>query len=248
LKYLFSRSGLEALAKIDPGQTLLAFDFDGTIAPEVEVPAKARTPVKSIPLIKELMKKTDVAIISGRALEDLKPKLGFRPQYLLGNHGLQSPWTKDEERRARKVIKGWVRDLLAAWPFEDNSPAYIENKGSSLSVHFRHIPNVKKAQREFIKVSNTLKPPPRIVGGKFVLNLTLSGAPDKGSALLKLMKRSKHRTALFAGDDITDEDVFRLKEKSLFTVRVGKSRSSRAQYYVHDQKEFVQLLLYLLKH
>jgi len=49
--------------------------------------------------------------------------------------------------------------------------------------------------------------------------------------------------SLFVGDDETDEDVFRLKDENIFTVRVGINPLSNALVYIRGQHEIVRLLL-----
>ena len=66
--------------------------------------------------------------------------------------------------------------------------------------------------------------------------------PTKGSALLQLMSQAGCAKGFFVGDDRTDEDVFRLDRKGLFTVRVGIGTRSRARYFLRDQEEILLLL------
>ena len=87
-----------------------------------------------------------------------------------------------------------------------------------------------------------LVPQPRRISGKCIENLIPEGAPDKGVALTFLMNQAGCPKAFFAGDDETDEDVFRLNNKNIFTVRVGRSKGSRAQYHLRGQREIVRLL------
>jgi trehalose 6-phosphate phosphatase len=78
----------------------------------------------------------------------------------------------------------------------------------------------------------------RIVGGKLVFNLLPERAPHKGLALRAARARFGCETALYVGDDETDEDVFALDEHgTLLTVRVERSRGSCAAYYLQDQDE-----------
>ncbi|MDP1992017.1 MAG: hypothetical protein Q8K00_13460, partial [Syntrophales bacterium] len=87
-----------------------------------------------------------------------------------------------------------------------------------------------------------LVPQPRVVGGKYVENLLPEEAPDKGSALLQLMRQAGCAKGFFVGDDRTDEDVFHLDGNQLFTVRVGTGMKSRARYFLRGQGEILLLL------
>jgi trehalose 6-phosphate phosphatase len=79
--------------------------------------------------------------------------------------------------------------------------------------------------------------------GKLVVNLLPDGAPHKGIALEELRAREGADTAVFVGDDVTDEDVFELdRPGKLLGIRVGQSRSSAAPFYIRNQLEVDALL------
>ena len=72
-------------------------------------------------------------------------------------------------------------------------------------------------------------------------------APSKGDALIALRDRTEADVAMYVGDDVTDEDVFRLDQPGrLFTVRIGRSRTSAARYYLRQQQEIDSLLEHLV--
>jgi trehalose-6-phosphatase len=59
---------------------------------------------------------------------------------------------------------------------------------------------------------------------------------------MQLMARLGVEKAVFVGDDRTDEDVFVLADPRIVTVRVGRSRRSRAKFFLKKQSEVVRLL------
>jgi trehalose-6-phosphatase len=63
-----------------------------------------------------------------------------------------------------------------------------------------------------------------------------------------LRVQTRSQTALYAGDDLTDEDVFELApaDKTL-GIRVGRNASTRAAYYLRDQREVDLLLSHLAR-
>ena len=74
------------------------------------------------------------------------------------------------------------------------------------------------------------------------------GAPHKGIALERERERLGCDTALYVGDDETDEDVFSLDRPGrLLTIRVGAKRTSAASYYILDQRVIDVLLGRLLE-
>ena len=73
------------------------------------------------------------------------------------------------------------------------------------------------------------------------------GAPHKGIALRSARARFKCDTAIYVGDDETDEDVFALDEPGrLLSVRVGSSVRSRADYFIRNQRSIDAFLKTLL--
>jgi trehalose 6-phosphate phosphatase len=82
----------------------------------------------------------------------------------------------------------------------------------------------------------------RVVAGKLVVNVVPERAPHKGDALLALREKERP-TAIYVGDDVTDEDVFVLDEPgALVSARIGRSVRSAAPYYLRDQREMDTLL------
>jgi trehalose 6-phosphate phosphatase len=242
MKPLFGREGRKALKALGAKKSLYAFDFDGTLAAIVPVPAKARMHSASRRRLLELSRSAPVAVLSGRSRADLKIKLNMKGVLLVGNHGLETgscPRTK--LAAAKRTTRRWLRRLET----EDLGPGvWVEDKLYSLSVHYLASPAKGQAKRRLAKVFSKLKPQARIVGGKSVFNLIPPNSPHKGDALLNLMKTLKVQAAFYLGDDDTDEDVFRLARanKTVLTVRVGRKKGSRAEYFINSQKDLNRAL------
>jgi trehalose 6-phosphate phosphatase len=119
---------------------------------------------------------------------------------------------------------------------------FVEDKGFSVSVHYRQARERVAARRAILKVAQSL-PDVRIVGGKLVVNLLVPDAPHKGLALERERARFACDTVVYVGDDETDEDVFQLDRPGrLLSIRVGQKRSSAASYYIRNQAEIDRLL------
>jgi trehalose 6-phosphate phosphatase len=81
-----------------------------------------------------------------------------------------------------------------------------------------------------------------LIHGKCVLNLLPPGAPHKGDALRALLVESGRTRALYVGDDVTDEDVFRLRLPGVLSVRVAPIGERMTDLYLNDQVEVAILL------
>jgi trehalose 6-phosphate phosphatase len=67
-------------------------------------------------------------------------------------------------------------------------------------------------------------------------------------ALRRIREEQICDTAIYVGDDETDEDVFHLDEPGqLLTIRVGGSPTTRAMFCLRSQGEIDQLLRCLVK-
>lgn len=241
--YLFDRKALDRLGGFLDEATLLAFDLDGTLAPIVPDPAAIRIPDAVLKAFAALNARAPVAVITGRSRSDAMTHLGVAPRYLIGNHGVEGlPNWGFRENAFVLTVQKWENQLELLLCPKDREGIAIENKGASLSIHYRHALNIQAAQAAILGVIHQLVPAPRRISGKFIENLLPADAPDKGMALALLMESEGFSKAFFAGDDETDEHVFRLHRKNILTVRVGESPGTAADLYLQGQYEVARLL------
>jgi trehalose 6-phosphate phosphatase len=241
--YLFSDEGRAALRDFVGNKTLFAFDLDGTLAPIVAEPSLILIPDKVRAKLIRLGELASVAIVTGRACADAQAHLGFKPRFLVGNHGAEGlPGREEEESVFIRMGNTWERQLRLLLAVERSAGIVFENKGATLSLHYRNAPYPVMAQKEILNAVHQLVPLPRRVSGKYVENLTPQEAPHKGEALSFIMRHLGCRQALFVGDDETDEDVFRLRDDRIFGIRVETSPRSAARYFIRERGEIGALL------
>lgn len=239
---LFSKSSLIVLESLSFTDTLYAFDFDGTLAKIVRVPSEAYMGKLTEELLKELSSLVPVAIVSGRSLQDLKKRVHFKPQFLIGNHGLEVQGATNQSlQQSEKDCCVWLNTLKG---MNFGSGVEIENKKYTLAIHYRRSRSKKEVKSKIQKAIAELTPKPRIVYGKSVVNLLPLGAPHKGAAILDVIHQSKIKHIFYIGDDDTDEDVFELDytQGQNLTVRVGQSKVSHAKYYIKHQTEINRVI------
>ncbi|MBI3775652.1 MAG: trehalose-phosphatase [Gammaproteobacteria bacterium] len=246
MRYLSNRRALQVLEPLRTSRTLFVFDFDGTLAPIVARRANAVMPGTTRALFMRLASLATTAVISGRSVLDLHERLKVQPDYLIGNHGLEGlPGNAALLRRAQTLCATWRQQLEYAWCEMPHEGIEVEDKQYTLAVHYRLAPDARRARRTVVCALTQLRPVPLFVPGKKVINVLPPGAPSKGDALLHLLQRTRARQALFIGDDDTDEAVFELDDPRVITVRVGRKRTSCAQYYLRHQAEIDKVLRYL---
>ena len=243
LPYLFAESGLRDLDHFVDKKTLFAFDLDGTLAPITTDPRTIRISEKTQKWLTQLITRAIVAIVTGRSRNDAQSHLGIVPQFLIGNHGAEGlPGWEAQEKDFIKISLAWERQLRLLFPPEKVSEIGIENKGTTLSIHYRAAHNKRQTRVLLLQGIEKLTPRPRRIPGKCVENLLPLTAPDKGTAIRYLLDLSGSSMGLYVGDDATDEEVFRLDEDRLLTIRVGTEGRSRARYRLRKQSEVARLL------
>lgn len=246
MQRLFSVAGRRRLDQIVQPGVLCVFDFDGTLSPIVPLPDDAHLPDEVFQRLLSLSQLAPVGVLTGRSLEDIRSRLGFEPQYLVGNHGLQG--LPDWEQQSAGYIatcRAWVQQLQPLLP--DDPGVFIEDKQYSLSLHFRTARDPVRAEAQLRAALATLDPPARVMDGKFLFNVLPEGASDKGRALERLIEISGCSTALYIGDDITDEDAFRIGHPGLLSVRIEPDDQSAAEFYLPRRQDIVHLLDHLIE-
>lgn len=230
------------LAEFAASNVLLAFDFDGTLAPIVPIPERARMRAVTARALKELTRRYPCVVISGRARADVLERVGrIGALEVIGNHGIE-PW--ESSRAIRDEVRRWqpvLRKRLSGVPGVN-----VEDKAFSVSIHYRAAPDKKTARAAILETVAALGDV-RVIGGAQVVNVLPTEAPHKGIALLSELERRGCERAIYVGDDDTDEDVFALDEPArLLTIRVGPRRRSAAAYSIPSQTEVDELLRVLI--
>lgn len=244
---MLSPQGLSILQSFVTPQTLYAFDLDGTLAPIIADPGAVALPAAVQQAMQQLCSLAPVAVITGRGCDDARQRLEFTPRYLVGNHGLEGlPDSKVNLAALRVLIDHWSSELYRLLPVSLVAELLFEPKAGSLSLHYRHATDPAGAHQILLEAIAQLQPQPRYVGGKYVENLVPLGVPHKGDALLRLMEDSKTATALFVGDDETDEDVFRLADPRILSICVGTGRPTAAPWALQGQDAIIPLLKQVL--
>ncbi|MFP5406362.1 MAG: trehalose-phosphatase, partial [Gammaproteobacteria bacterium] len=188
LPSILDPQGDEALRRVLSAPALIAFDFDGTLAPIVERPDDARMEPSLDARVRELASLAPIAIVSGRGLDDLRKRAGIGARYLVGNHGNDGLEEDQEDAaRARAVCREWRRVLEQAPGGPSSDPGIeIEDKGATLSIHYRRARDPAAAAETLPGLIASLSPKPRVIGGKLLFNLLPPGAVTKFEALVRL--------------------------------------------------------------
>lgn len=243
------------------GALALFLDYDGTLTPIVGHPSQARLAEGTRRLLRRLSVEEGVwvAVVSGRALGDVRRRVGVNRICAVGNHGLELEgpelrYVNPTAKKCRPVLRRIARRLKQAVTALPG--VWVEDKGFTLTLHFRQAtPAGKKLARgvfQGVVRPYREKKQIRITAGKEVFEVRPPVRWTKGTAVRWLLARREalsHEPVLpvYIGDDLTDEDAFRALGKRGISVVVGAGNPfTRAQYRVRSPAEVVSFLRRLL--
>jgi trehalose 6-phosphate phosphatase len=180
-----------------PERSALILDVDGTLAPIVARPELAEVPRSTRAELSRLAGRyLLVACVSGRSGVDAQRLVGVEGIRYVGNHGLElDPRAENLAGRIASFRKSVGRE--------------VEDKGLTLSYHFREARNEPEARKELEAVAQRARGEGLVARwGRKVLEIRPEIDADKGTAVRALLGESGAARALYAGDDTTDLDAF----------------------------------------
>jgi trehalose 6-phosphate phosphatase len=231
---------LQRLAEV-PAETGLFLDFDGVLAPIVARPEDAVAPPETRTELERLVARYAlVAVVSGRAGDDVRARVGVDGIVCVGSHGLEA---EPLAERWRRTLAAFAAD--APWP-----PGQIELKGLAVAFHFRDRDDEGAAIRELDRIAETARDEGLVARyGRKVLEVLPPVGSNKGTAVRRMLEERGLRRALAAGDDTTDLDSFAALDGLDVAVRVavGSPESptallESADLVLASTDEFVELL------
>jgi trehalose 6-phosphate phosphatase len=199
------------------GRLMLLLDFDGTLAPIVDRPELAEMPERTRRALDRLMamQGVTVAVVSGRGLGDVRERAGIPGIAYAGNHGMEIEGAgvhriHPEARAARPELEAVAAIVEPA--LEGIDGAFVEDKGLTLSIHYRMAPDHAEEVREIVLEAAGGRPGLEVFEGKMIVEVRPRVEWHKGKAVLFLldqMRPPEDAPVLYLGDDRTDEDAFR---------------------------------------
>jgi trehalose 6-phosphate phosphatase len=225
----------------DPARAGLFLDFDGVLAPIVDRPEDAEPPPEARTELERLVGRYAlVAVVSGRAGEDVRERVGVDGVVCVGSHGLE---LDPQAERWRPVLATFAAN--APWPQRD-----VEVKGLAVTLHFRDRPDEPEAVAEL----NGIAEAAACHGlksryGRKVLEVLPPVRANKGTAVRRLLEERGLQRALAAGDDTTDIDSFAALDGLELAVRVAVASAEApealldaADIRLESTDEFLELL------
>ena len=242
----------ERLCRTAP-RLLLCLDYDGTLTPITGRPDEARPTPELLKLLSQLVQRPNVAvaIVSGRALPDLRALLPVPGLVFVGTHGCE---IGTADGKTRLLVPGGVVSLAIARLHQEIAPTlanapglFLEDKRYALALHYRQAqPQDTWAIEEFLTAVRAYQRKGirlEVIHGKKVIEVRPIGS-NKGKAVQFLLAGEYANTLpVYIGDDVTDEEAFTvLNERGITIVVADPPQASAAQYYLHDIPDVLRFL------
>ncbi|KAI8581243.1 hypothetical protein K450DRAFT_233828 [Umbelopsis ramanniana AG] len=263
--FQFSRTPLLDYQKLKAdydkaNKRIMFFDYDGTLTPIVSVPSAALPPKDMSEYLQILCDdpKNEIWVISGRDQEFLEKWLGgIRNLGFSAEHGcfMKQPNSDNWINMLEDVDMSWKNDVLKIFDYytERTQGSFVEHKKSSITWHYRLADpqyGLFQAQECQNHLENALlsKLPVEVMVGKKNLEVRPL-AINKGEIVKRLLALSPEVDFIAcAGDDKTDEDMFRALcaspvGDSCYAITVGPSdKKTLANWHVENSEDIVQAL------
>jgi trehalose-phosphatase len=246
----------EVAGRLGGSPRIIMLDLDGTLSPIAPRPQDASIPLATRRAIAVLAARpaVHVAIVSGRGAADARRIVSVGNIWVIGNHGIEVVSPQGESEIApqaesfRTAMAQASRKIVTS--LTHVAGVILEDKIWTLSVHYRLadsavIPRLRSAM-EAVSEQYRL----RLTEGKGVLELRPPVDHDKGTAVLALARRLgglvPGTSVVFAGDDQTDEDAFRMLRRhnpEAVTIRIGEEDVQTAAEFRLPDPEAVRRFL-----
>jgi len=229
-------------------RALLLLDYDGTLVPLAPRPDQAVPNREVLDVLARLARdpRNVVYAISGRDRGTLQRWLGETGIGLIAEHG---SWLKEpgaEFRLSKPLSADWkeqVGSILRLF-VSQVAGSLLEEKDYAMAWHYRAADPELGAQRAKELIDEltqfTANLDIHVLEGKKVVEVRSAGV-DKGTIAAELLLRLEPDFVLAAGDDQTDEALFRALPPSAISVHVG-AQFSNARYCLGAPPDVVSLL------
>lgn len=236
--------------KTAPSSALL-LDYDGTLAPFRVDRSRAFPYPGAISILEEIVKsgRTKVIIISGRPILELRALLApMNNLEIWGTHGLERQLS-DGSYSCVQINEEDALSLTEAqaWIVAAGLLSRAEIKLGGIAVHWRGLPPAEARTVQSLTLDGWTKvaEQSRLKLLQFEAGLELRVShPDKGDAVRSILADLEpHAPVAYLGDDLTDEDAFRvLNGHGLAVLVKGIYRETIANTWIRPPQELIDLL------
>ncbi len=252
MRYLFDETKEINKKILKADKVFLFLDYDGTLVPIKSRPELAVFPLSTRKLLKKLSSsiKIYLSIVTGRSLKKIQRLIDIKEIIYVGNHGLEIKckekyWIHPTTSQTKSLIKKIASDIKKST--KQIPGILIEDKELIVGIHYRLVTEKSGGEIKDI-ISKIISPYGKMfcIGkGKKVYEIRPSIDWNKGKAILKvseLLGITDKSLKIYIGDDVTDEDAFKVLGKEEVSILVGHKKNSMAQYFCKSSSEVHKFL------
>ncbi|HJP65998.1 MAG TPA: trehalose-phosphatase, partial [Actinomycetota bacterium] len=142
-----------------------------------------------------------VAVVTGRPSSEIRAFLPVGGLHLFGVYGLEG----HPDARAMRPYRERLERIASSVP-----NAWVEDKGVSLTVHYRQAPDPDAAEIALGEAIGRFAAETGLIvlEGKRTLEVAAAQVPGKGEVVRSDAERRGLAACLYAGDDVADLDAF----------------------------------------
>jgi trehalose 6-phosphate phosphatase len=231
--------------------SLLLLDYDGTLAPFHTERHRAYPYPQVVPLLEGILKcaKSRVVIVTGRPIIEMGPLLSPLDNIeIWGSHGLEHRLADGTYRQIMIAPEpAAVLSQAESWLNVAGLANRVEIKPGGIAVHWRGLPDaeVERVRSCAQKGLGSFGEQPGLKLLRFEAGLELRVAhPNKGDAISSILSGSDNGAQIaYLGDDLTDEDAFRVLNSYGLTVLVRPEyRETNARIWLRPPHELLSFL------
>jgi trehalose 6-phosphate phosphatase len=245
-------------------RTAIITDIDGTISEIVPKPDQASVTAERKEILKMLGGKFKLlAFITGRTIDNARQMIKLEGALYVGNHGME--YQKNNQtivdpktaiyQTEFKEIENELQCLLKI------SGILLENKKTSLTIHYRLTKNPKKARSTILNRIKDLNLSNNLITmeGRKIIEIKPQTGNNKGTIINKIVDEYQINQLIYCGDDKTDSDAFQaiksLNEVNSFqgisvvvlSAETPDNLLENADYYVNNIEELFKFFKWLIK-
>ena len=200
----------EALALLGRRPSCVFTDIDGTLSPIVADPLAATVPAATRAALQALAERIAVVALTGRSVAHAREMVGLDTLVYSGNHGAE--WWEDGVASMEPTVEPYLERVREIAEVVERGIALhgilVEDKGASLSVHYRNTAKPDTARTAILDFLSTTAAGMTIREGKMVVEVRAPVVLSKGEAVRSFIRRNGLASAIVLGDDRTDAEAF----------------------------------------
>ena len=232
---------------------LIFLDYDGTLIPFAKHPQMVKPTEDMLKILKQLSEGsgTEVVLISGRDKNTLQDWFGMLNIGLVAEHGI---WIKEKNADwflIKPLKNDWKPQIIPILKtYVDRLPgSFVEEKDFSIAWHYRGADpelgfmRAKELMDDLINFTANIDV--QVLQGSKVIEIK-GGGVNKGTAAMYFISKESFDFILAIGDDMTDEDLFRVLPQTAYSIKV-EIAPSHARFNLRNYTEVWKLIEEIIK-